>query len=642
MKEKKEMQIVVTADDSKAKTSLQKLSDYLKKNFESGSNALKYDIDTVKTEIKLSKLEDKIKTIKGLLNNSNLNTSEFDAWAEELAKAKMEADKLKESLSGVDKETDKTSTSIDNLGNKVSSSLDKASKKTRKFVLSLFSIRTAWAVISRASSTYLSENESTTNKVAAAWSYLGNLLGPVIERIVSWLQYGIAYVNVFVKALTGVDFLAKSIQKTVSKTNKELKKTVSSMDEIVNLDLDSGSDAGAGSAGALQDISDLELNPKVVEFLKKVADALKTVWDWAKTAWEYLKEKFGPVGAGIIVGGLALIIGSAVAGTGLAGISAMLEAIGIAVGAAFAIKFVYEGITGRDLIADLKGIYDGYKDLKEIKEQEKNMTEQAIQSNVKMNDVYDQMIDKIDTVSNDELTQFVNSLGNLGDSTDEQISRYQELNSKLNENSSEYKDNAKLIDTAKTNQEKQISALEKIKKRLEDENSTLDVNSSKYKENSKLLETTKTNLDKLKGYRAKAVVEVDADTSKYQTKMGNIFSSIGNFATNLLHGKISFKNLGYATGGFPDEGQMFIANERGPELIGNIGGSTAVVNNSQIVDSVSQGVASAVAGVLSTQKNSSQNAQYLYINGSEFAKAVYSDMENESQRRNKNTSIRRA
>ena len=49
----------------------------------------------------------------------------------------------------------------------------------------------------------------------------------------------------------------------------------------------------------------------------------------------------------------------------------------------------------------------------------------------------------------------------------------------------------------------------------------------------------------------------------------------------------------YATGGFPTTGQMFIAREAGAELVGNIGGRTAVVNNEQIVASVSRGVAEA-------------------------------------------------
>ena len=54
----------------------------------------------------------------------------------------------------------------------------------------------------------------------------------------------------------------------------------------------------------------------------------------------------------------------------------------------------------------------------------------------------------------------------------------------------------------------------------------------------------------------------------------------------------------YAQGGFPDVGQMFIAREAGPELVGNIGGRTAVVNNDQIVESVSTGVYQAVLAAL--------------------------------------------
>ncbi len=46
----------------------------------------------------------------------------------------------------------------------------------------------------------------------------------------------------------------------------------------------------------------------------------------------------------------------------------------------------------------------------------------------------------------------------------------------------------------------------------------------------------------------------------------------------------------YAKGGFPQKGQMFIANEAGPEMIGTMGGRTAVANNNQIT----AGIASAV------------------------------------------------
>ena len=48
-----------------------------------------------------------------------------------------------------------------------------------------------------------------------------------------------------------------------------------------------------------------------------------------------------------------------------------------------------------------------------------------------------------------------------------------------------------------------------------------------------------------------------------------------------------------AEGGFPEQGQMFIAREAGAEMVGNIGRRTAVANNDQIVAGIAGGVASA-------------------------------------------------
>ena len=58
--------------------------------------------------------------------------------------------------------------------------------------------------------------------------------------------------------------------------------------------------------------------------------------------------------------------------------------------------------------------------------------------------------------------------------------------------------------------------------------------------------------------------------------------------------EVSFTRLEtYANGGFPDEGQMFIAREAGAEMVGSIGGHTAVANNDQIVEGIANGVAAA-------------------------------------------------
>lgn len=46
----------------------------------------------------------------------------------------------------------------------------------------------------------------------------------------------------------------------------------------------------------------------------------------------------------------------------------------------------------------------------------------------------------------------------------------------------------------------------------------------------------------------------------------------------------------FASGGFPESGQMFIAREAGPEMVGKIGNRTAVANNNQITAAITQAV----------------------------------------------------
>lgn len=78
----------------------------------------------------------------------------------------------------------------------------------------------------------------------------------------------------------------------------------------------------------------------------------------------------------------------------------------------------------------------------------------------------------------------------------------------------------------------------------------------------------------------------------------------------------------FADGGFPDMGQMFIAREAGPELVGNINGRTAVANNDQIVAAVSQGVYSAVVAAMSSVSNDAGQAVNVYLDGKQIAAAV--------------------
>jgi hypothetical protein len=61
-----------------------------------------------------------------------------------------------------------------------------------------------------------------------------------------------------------------------------------------------------------------------------------------------------------------------------------------------------------------------------------------------------------------------------------------------------------------------------------------------------------------------------------------------------------------ANGGVVDAGQMFIAREAGPELVGTIGRKTAVANNDQIISGIEAGVYRAMTAANSTRQGGSQ------------------------------------
>ena len=113
---------------------------------------------------------------------------------------------------------------------------------------------------------------------------------------------------------------------------------------------------------------------------------------------------------------------------------------------------------------------------------------------------------------------------------------------------------------------------------------------------SKFFDSIKNVIDKLKelfGYNGQTVtVNTNTNSSSATAqKDGGVF----------MNGR--WKPIQqFALGGMPNEGQLFYAREAGPELVGTIGGHTAVMNNNQIVESVSAGVYSAVVAALSQSK----------------------------------------
>lgn len=146
----------------------------------------------------------------------------------------------------------------------------------KKFALSLLGARGVWALLRKAVSAYMAENQQLSNTLSACWSGIGNLLGPIITRIINLVAQAVAYVTAFLK-LFGI--YGKTASKEISsaggaasKATDKLKRQLAAFDEL-NILSDNSSDGGGGGGGA----GDLGSLPDV------------TLPDWAKLMVEQIK-----------------------------------------------------------------------------------------------------------------------------------------------------------------------------------------------------------------------------------------------------------------------------------------------------------------------------------------------------------------
>ena len=124
------------------------------------------------------------------------------------------------------------------------------------------------------------------------------------------------------------------------------------------------------------------------------------------------------------------------------------------------------------------------------------------------------------------------------------------------------------------------------------------------------------------GSAAAAAIATAAKKSALTKGLAAVPIAVGVAATAAAIGRATGR---FATGGFPETGQMFLAREAGPELVGQIGSRNAVVNNDQIVESVSSGVYMAVREAIKNNSVGGKNAPTevkLYLDGKQITAAV--------------------
>lgn len=95
--------------------------------------------------------------------------------------------------------------------------------------------------------------------------------------------------------------------------------------------------------------------------------------------------------------------------------------------------------------------------------------------------------------------------------------------------------------------------------------------------------------------------EVEGISDDIQAAASSASSAVSNIKSskNKVLAGSGYTMEAYASGGFVDQGSLFVAGEAGPEMVGRINGKTAVANSDQIVQAVANGVAGANSSVVS-------------------------------------------
>lgn len=669
------------------------------------------------TNTEISKEEEQIKKLSNELYKT---FSEYEEMQKTISEAKIfdekdveYSEKLKNKIKDIAKEYEKITgsklyvkgiTDIEPQVEKTNKSFDKLINKIKKVGLSLFGIQTVYALVSKASSAYLSQDTELAQKLQSVWVGLGTFLAPALEGISNALLKALGYLNVFIKALTGVDYIAKANAKSLKKQADAQKQLATGIDEVTNLQESTGGDKTSGL------IEIPELDDRIVKKLQNLALAIKENWTWLKALGIMFGTVFGISKISGILSNIGLLTGAKglggipraiTIGLTLAGVTTIITTIGKIKSELNELNAQQDGlIKNSDEIYNK--IYSGEKSIDDLlkdqagrrktinetyEKSQKWINKRTGLSKRYLKDIQlnllsqDKILEKIkeqyetEKLSKEQKQKVLQGLVDQYNTARKMIPILEEqgINTdKIESSTKNYAEQIKKVSKELGINEEQLYNI--IQLRDTEKGKTEEISETIKKINDTKLE------DKTATYKVKA----EADTSKMEKDYNNAFTrigeSIGNIFTLGYWKKIwkfapkVFGNFlsgggkgggkgggrGFADGGIiPTVPLQGVVYNPGPGV--NIGGGNFAgekgaevifpLQNSRFIDDFANQLAGKLGDGTNTQlllelnRNIAELADrpiILNVNGKSFAQATYQDYRNEQKRQNDNTQIVRS
>ena len=232
-----------------------------------------------------------------------------------------------------------------NESNALNSSIKKGIKKIGRMALAVIGVRGAYGLVRRAVNACLQGNEELNKRMTAIWNTLGTIMEPVVTAMMNAIYRILAYINYFVKAITGIDFVANANAKAINKqaaatdkltkSTKEANKALAGFDEMNVLQDTSASQVAGVDAAATLDLPELTEEETatldgIVEIFNNVRDAIEEVKIKCSELSEWWNTLDEDVQILIITLGVAGLVGALLLGE-LSVFGAFLAVIGVIV-----------------------------------------------------------------------------------------------------------------------------------------------------------------------------------------------------------------------------------------------------------------------------------------------------------------------
>lgn len=211
--------------------------------------------------------------------------------------------------------------SIKDIVDSIGKSTNNIVKKAGRWILAIFSIRTAYTGIRSAMSTLSEYNEQMATQLNSIKLIFATALEPIITRIISLVNTLLSYINYIAKAWFNVDLFAsasaKAMQKSAGSAEK-MKKSLAGFDEM-NVVSDTSSSAGGGAGAGFETPEDVPI-PSWIQWIADNGDAVTGIILGIGTVIASLKLAnllktlglFGKLPLWKLVSGIGLIIGGVV------------------------------------------------------------------------------------------------------------------------------------------------------------------------------------------------------------------------------------------------------------------------------------------------------------------------------------------